>query len=99
MVFEEKWFIIIHDKRCRCAMNHLLEKRKETPMFFYSNDAAFAFSSCASICFYCPCYSITIMNGEEVFSKILLSRKCSVLFGRIYSFRQKQNHLSVKGEK
>lgn len=89
MVFEEKWFIIIHDKRCRCAMNHLLEKRKETPMFFYSNDAAFAFPSCASICFYCPCYFITIMNGEEVFSKILLSRKC-------FSFVWKNLFVSTK---
>jgi hypothetical protein len=35
MVFEEKWFIIIHDKRCRCAMNHLLGKRKKKHLCFF----------------------------------------------------------------
>jgi hypothetical protein len=43
MVFEEKWFIIIHDKRCRCAMNHLLGKQKR-------NTHVFLFQWCC-ICF------------------------------------------------
>lgn len=84
MVYHYSW-----QKMSLCDESSPRKKKKETPMLFYSNDAAFAFSSCASICLYCPCYFITIMNGEEVFSKILLSRKC-------FSFVWKNLFVSAK---
>jgi coproporphyrinogen III oxidase-like Fe-S oxidoreductase len=70
------YYYLWEDKRCRCAINDLLEKEKNIDMMLH-----LPFPSCTNICFYC---AFTSTNGEDIIVKKMfdfLLRKNLFLLG------------------